>query len=734
LIFSIFTLLWQLFTLAASCSAAGLALRFLVPKGFSILNKALFCLVSGLFLVVLIPQNLVYLGMPVRISAWLVLGGVLVQIWFCRRKLLTWGRTLSSGADIRTLSVVIFLTIAFHSVAPIQQGLEWYYGKGHFDQINYVLLAEFLKEEPYRTNEYEIGLRPWLVGPVGFQDTAKQPGMSSGPGLETIGLKNERIGQSIVTAEISVWSGVDAKGGYAATVIFFLTLMAICIYGFLRETGINCWMAGSGALLGALLPAIARLSLDGFLSQVSILFVFPFMASLLRRDELSARGFILFFGLALAYLVAAYSEIAPLGLCTLLLGVIFVRRDSFRAKRLMLMGAILLIVLINPYYLRNLIGFLGYQYNLAAHAASLWDNVAPNVLSLRGWSAMIFGSVASVPAALFLDGGTLLVGLLILTGAILLPRSHWLSLGAVVLPAVIVIFVLATRSPSSYYPMAKIAVTILPLLIGLVFVALSRIIEMNQRRPLGYAIKLLGATIVVASASGSWRSYSEVLNNEGLLKAYREPGFLNVCRELAKMKNKRVLVFETHPLLAAWLCYHARRNDVYFDGRQISDSLIPQGLPFSMIPDLENVDFVATRDRILDLKAPGLSYLTSIDDTPGEDRTNGQVHYWLGPPARLRFLASRPVTANVKMRLAPVSETATFPIDFFLTDAQGHVSHGELWNENVEVLPMNLPRGLSYLELSVKPREVDPNGVPSFPIVAKLDGLEISDVELSVGR
>ncbi len=70
-----------------------------------------------------------------------------------------------------------------------------------------------------------------------------------------------------MTAEISVWSRFDAKGGYAATVIFFLTLMAICTYGFLRETGINCWMAGSGSLLAALLPAIARLSLDGFLSQ-----------------------------------------------------------------------------------------------------------------------------------------------------------------------------------------------------------------------------------------------------------------------------------------------------------------------------------------------------------------------------------------------------------------------------------------------------------------------------------
>jgi hypothetical protein len=71
LIFSIFTLIWQLFALAACCSAVGLALRFMIPKGFSLLHKALFVVVGGLFQVVLIPQNLVYLGVPVRISAWL---------------------------------------------------------------------------------------------------------------------------------------------------------------------------------------------------------------------------------------------------------------------------------------------------------------------------------------------------------------------------------------------------------------------------------------------------------------------------------------------------------------------------------------------------------------------------------------------------------------------------------------------------------------------------------------
>jgi hypothetical protein len=623
--FSIFTLFLQLFVLFACCAGVGLFLRFLIPKEFSLLNKVLFSLMGGFFIVVLIPQNLVYLGVPVRISAWLILGAALVQVWLCRHKFIAWIRTFYANGEIRTLSVIILLTIAFHGIVPVRQGLEWYYGKGHFDQTNYALLAEFLKEEPYSTSEEVIGLRPWLVRIVGFRDTAEQLGLSQGHGIELIGLKQGRIGQSIITAEISVWSGTDGQGGYAATVIFFLTLLAICLYVFLRETGIDRFMAASGALLAAFLPAVTRLSLNGFLSQASILFVFPFLASLLRRQDLSARSFTLFFSLTLAYVVAAYSEIAPIGICILFLGVMFVRQDKFRAKRLMFMSAILLIALMNPYYLRNLIEYLGQQYYMAANTAFM-VNMAPDVLTLRGWSELIFG-VTSGPFALFFDYCLLLLGLLFLAGAIFLSRRDRLIFGAILLPIVLVIVYLATRNPPSYYPIAKIALTILPFVIGLVFVALSRVAANNQGRPIGMLKKLLCALIVAAAAAGSVRYYCEVLNNGDLLRYVREPRFLNVCRQLEEIKNKRVLVFETHPWLTPWLCYHARHNDVYFESRFTSGSALPEDDPFAKVPDLANVDFVVTRDRIVDVKAPSVSCLTLVSDTPGEDRRDGHVRY-----------------------------------------------------------------------------------------------------------
>jgi hypothetical protein len=725
---SLFMLLWQLFFLFACCLGVGLTLRSFVPKGFSLLHKTVFCLLGGLFLAVLIGQNLVYLNIPVRISAWIVLAFALVQVWRCRCKLLAWTRACSSNGELRTLALVVLLTMTFHGVVPVRQGLEWYYGKGHFDQINYVLLAEFLKDEPYSTGEQDIGLRPWLLRSVGYQVTAEQLGASSGPGLEMFGLKKQRIGQSIVAADISVWSGADGKGSYAATMIFFLAVLPICLYVFLRESGLDCFMAGSGALLAAVLPALTRLSLDGFLSQVSILFVFPFFATMFRREELSARGFTLFFSLTLGYLIAAYSEIAPIGLCTFLVGLMFVRSDKFRPKRLMLMSAILLVALMNPYYVSNLIGFLALQYSIAANAPIL-DNLVPNLLHLRSWSELIFGAIASAPLASFFDGCALLFGILAFSGALLLSRRDMLILGAVLLPALLTIFYVATRSPPSYYPIAKIVLTILPFVITLIFIALSRISRGNQHHSIEVLKKLLCTMILLAAAAGSVRYYSEVLETEDLLRYVREPRFLSVCQNLEKMKNKRVLVFETHPLLTAWLCYHARHNDVYFGGRMISDQPVPLLAPFTKVPGFGSIDFVATRDRIVDLRAPSVPCLTLIDDVGGEDRRDGGVHYWLGPPAGLRVLALQSISANLKMRLAPRPEAENSPVGFSVADAQGHVFQGELWGKNVDFRRMNFPEGLSTLQLSVKAKVDDPNAEPSFPILAEVEGIELSDIE-----
>jgi hypothetical protein len=61
------------------------------------------------------------------------------------------------------------------------------------------------------------------------------------------------------------------------------------------------------------------------------------------------------------------------------------------------------------------------------------------------------------------------------------------------------------------------------------------------------------------------------------------------------------------------------------------------------------------------------------------------------------------------------------------------LSQSALWRETVEVRRMNLPRGLSTLELSVTANDSHRNTAPSLPTLEDLDGIEISEVDFHPG-
>jgi hypothetical protein len=129
LFFSIATLLWQLFVLFVCCSGIGLIFLTLLPEQFSPLSKTVLCGTAGFFAVVLLAQNLFYLGIPIRISAWLTLGIALVQFWRYRGGLTRWITLFCSNPDTRTVVFVVLSTVLFHAVVPARQGLEWFTGK-----------------------------------------------------------------------------------------------------------------------------------------------------------------------------------------------------------------------------------------------------------------------------------------------------------------------------------------------------------------------------------------------------------------------------------------------------------------------------------------------------------------------------------------------------------------------------------------------------------------------------
>ena len=52
----------------------------------------------------------------------------------------------------------------------------------------------------------------------------------------------------------------------------------------------------------------------------------------------------------------------------------------------------------------------------------------------------------------------------------------------------------------------------------------------------------------------------------------------------------------------------------------------------------------------------------------------------------------------------------------------------------MDVRRMNFSRGFSALQISVKAKESNPNTAEPFPIVAELDGIELSDIDLNPGK
>ena len=489
--------------------------------------------------------------------------------------------------------------------------------------------------------------------------------------------------------------------------------------------------AGLGAFLPAIFPGITHLFLYGFLSQTAALFVFAFFATLLHRQDLNGRSFTVFFGLGLAYLIAVYSEMAPVGVSCFLLGVVFVRRENFRQKLLISLCGIILMALLNPLYIYNLVNFVSRQYFLALHSRSM-DQLLPNYLTLRGWSAVLFGTVDPlwILPVEFCGG---VFALLALVGFLLLPKSEKLVFGSVLLPVVLLAAYLGTRVPLPVYPITKLMFSFSPFAAVFVFVAISRLLPPNGSRVLDLSKIFISVVLVVATAFGSIKEYRLAVGNSGDSALVREPGFINVCRRLELVKNRKVLLFDLDRYILGWLCYHARNNDVYCDARSIGSVDLLKTFPFSVVPRLDSLDLVVSRDRIIDPKTAKTMCGTLIDSFQQPDYENGKIRYWLGPPTRVRFLAFSEISARIMMRLEPGPDAKALPIRFSLSHNHENVAQGSFSGETVEDPRIEIPKGLSDFELSVSVEgvELPAAGLPLH--IAKLDDFRIGDIELMPG-
>jgi len=639
------------------------------------------------------------------------LGLAAFQFYRCRREFRSWLRTFRANTDIKALAIIALLTAIIHSVVPIQQGLDRYYGKAGLDFYPYTLLAQYLMDESYNTETSQFGLRP--------------------SALFTDAYKHWRIGQSIIQAEVSVFSQTNAQSGFAATIVLFLTALAICSYGILREMEVPRLTAAAGALLPTIFQAITRLSIDAYLSQTSTLFVFVFLTYLLLRQDLNARTFTLFFSLSLAYLISAYSELMPFGCAALILGIAFVRQDSFRTKRLTLFGAVLLVVLVNPFYIPDLISFLAQQYLTVTGSTGL-NSLMPGVLTWRGWSEALFGVMPDRVAPI-VEICAIAFVFLAVPGIILLKQSQRLAFGAVLLPFVALAIYLTTRRPLPVYPLTKLIFSYLPLISALALAAIGKLAFPRMDRLTTACRATLLLFMIAVVARGSIQEYQKSCNDKDLIESHylRDPAFLDVCRQLEAVKTKKVLLFETNRALFFWLCYHARNNDVFtiFD-QQIFLRSQTEKYAFSEIPKFEDVDLVVTHNQIIDTKGSRDVCLAMIDRSKAELRENGERFFWLGPQTtKVYFLGSKSVTANMRMCLSPGPEAKNLSVQFSIYQGQANIFNGEIDRQTTSFAQLRIPQGVSEIEIRASGLATEREPSDSNEYLVKLDSLDITETE-----
>jgi hypothetical protein len=544
-------LLWQFFCLLVTAAGWGVWIWLVTGRPAPFRGTAwLWCGLGGFCAHALVLQGLVYLDVPLARAAWPAFGaawaGLAVAAWRGWR-----GRgcgTRPGWSEVRWLAGVFPVVVAVQSIGVFAVGPADYYGKGRYDQANYVVTAQFLVERPFSTTGDDIGLHPWLA--------------------KAIETKEQRITQSVAHGALAVVSGTDCQRAYGAISVFFVGLAGLAVAAWLRACAVPRWLAAIGGVGAALGPAVTGVQLDCYFSQASTLFVLPSLAGLLTsRGPLRAWHRVVA-ALLLGFLLGAYSEVAVVG-AGLVVAMRLMAEGPWRARWCDLGWIAAGALLVNPGYLLRLPRFL-LEQAAHIHDPNLLAALVPESGTWRGWGRLFL----DLPAGRWQDGTVVAAGLLILglMACALVGRSWRRSrmLLATLLVPVGVLAWLWLLPVLAKYPFAKLAAGFAPLWIGTAILGIAAFV----RRPGGVRMAL-AALLLGAGAISALPQHVRVIRREEVLAELDSPEAHRVRAEAGAHPERTYLVVSDHPLVAQWLCYFARASDVYLDRRHLGDRVVP---------------------------------------------------------------------------------------------------------------------------------------------------------------
>ncbi len=559
--------------IAASLAVIGVPLQWLL-NGRRPLSETDWCLVPflGLAGIVLPVQNLVYLDVPIaRLSVPLWIAGVVSMAW-----LLLTGRLRGSVLPWRPFAVAAAV-FAVHGLGLFLLGARTYVGRAWTDQFNYSAAAEFLMHSPYHTPVEKVITHPWLA----WVWTGKE----------------DRIGQTMLQGFWAVSSGASAKALFCPTILLTAPLCMLAVYLLGRRLGLGRNAALLAGAAAGLMPGVATIHLDCFLSQafgVPLLLLFGLLlADVAWRPYV---GRVARAGLTLTLALSVYTEFTPLlgGLLAMALAYALLRRRPAWRQA----GAYL-IVLLSPLLLNPYFTAMRWWTVLSRFDAPMLAFIYPWAQTLEGWGRPWLGDLAwgQRGSHAGLRVYTIAMTVLAYLGLAVAawrhrpwerrwqPRSFPLAaglLGIALLPLAVIL-----KDTVHPYQVQKLLHTASPL--GALGVCLAgRWLGALARRK-GWHVAVPGAlacaplTIVLVLASRGtvqmvWASSLRPERSRSWASILASPELLQMQELLEATRKQKVLIAHDDVFQRSWLAYFARHNRTWVSVPTINDASLT-GLP-----------------------------------------------------------------------------------------------------------------------------------------------------------
>jgi hypothetical protein len=486
--------------------------------------------------------------------------------WFWCAVAAGWGAMLGSRAGRASLRRVpwrvLALALAVYlsaGVGVLAQGVERYRGNMLSDQYHYVVLAQFLADEPFSTDWPDVGQRPWLVMPVA--------------------LKDDRLGQSVIQAFLAVSAGREALDLFFPTQLLGVGLLCPAVLLLGRQLGLSRRASAWAAAASGLAPGVLFLQSNCYLSHALCLpALVAFLAAVVRLargggwrplpDAMTALG--------LGF--AVYTEFAPLflgaGAAALALGKLAGHVGAGRV--LGVTAALALALCANPAAVAGAVSVCGrgaghgagmsLQYPLPVWVAGVWLHQEKAVrvghrLAATPAHALAFGGFAAAALGAGWSARRALRG-----GRRRLPALACCSLAV---PPLLVWLV----RPESVYVISKLLWTLTPVLVLFVAFALQAAGERLRAarwRPIRAVAPAAAGVLLVTLGIQSLleqRSVARGWDEHGPSRVWNDPDLRQLCGVVRRQPSADVVVAlrgdggETTPSAASGaLCYHARRH------------------------------------------------------------------------------------------------------------------------------------------------------------------------------